>query len=127
MKANLFAIAIVVTGFFGGAQNARAECENATPFVKGETKHFSGPGHCEGQVGAWLNNNSNSRVVCAVSIEKRNGQLDTSTVSVQAGGRTGGESGGLWACEGTGRIRYYCAAQSNWTRDFACKMPALSF
>lgn len=107
----------------GAASAAQAACEDVTEQMKSEVKRLNGPGHCDGEVGLWLTNPTATRVVCNYALERTNASWDDGQTGVKAGERRGGEGGGMWTCNGTGRIQFACAAQPDWKKDWDCKLP----
>jgi hypothetical protein len=94
-------------------QKKQLSCTNMTPNVSGTTKRLKGAGHCDGELAAYLTNNSGIKVTCVQKFE-RNGVLSGSgaQVHMRPGETVGGESGGLWECghADTDSYKFYCIA-----------------
>jgi hypothetical protein len=113
-------VRLAVCCALAAAGGAQAACENAAERIQVETRRGRG---CEGQVLAYLTNTSDTRVVCKVGFEQANGHWSPHLTGVRAGHKLGGESGGLWTCQGTGRVKWACAYQPKPRDDFSCKLP----
>ena len=94
-------------------QKKQLSCTNMTPSVSGTIKRLKGAGHCDGELAAYLTNNSGIKVTCEQKFE-RNGVLPGSgsgaQVHIRPGETVGGESGGLWECghADSDSYKYYC-------------------
>lgn len=105
------------------ASPARAVCENVTGQVQAEVRRPRSAGSCNGETTLWLSNPTDTRVVCNYALEQANGNWDDGQTSVKAHDRKGGESGGMWTCDGTGQYKFACFSQPNWKKDWDCPLP----
>lgn len=100
-------------------QQEKLDCHNLTRSVTAKANHPKGAGHCDGEVNAWLTNNSGTQVTCVLKFEKH-GRLAGAghTFNIKPGGTYGGSMQGLWSCGSTDSdtFKYYCVAATDSTR-----------
>ncbi|MGH8221742.1 MAG: hypothetical protein ACREQZ_02100 [Woeseiaceae bacterium] len=122
MKSLLSTMLLTLVGAALAQGDASAQCENVTRYVGAQAKR-GGRTKCDGWVGLYLTNRTTGRALCKYAFQKPNGDWDSGQTGIRAGKTTGGERGGMWTCGGTGSYRYYCVSQSDWRKDFSCRMP----
>lgn len=103
---------------------AADSCPNISRSVQGTARWAKGQGSCPGELGLWLENRARSRASCKVWLEKKTGEWEVNMIGVDPGERVGGQSGGLWTCNGSGRWRTFCVAQADPDKDWLCRYPA---
>jgi hypothetical protein len=102
---------------------ARNTCTNMTHLVGATIDHPRGAGHCDGEIHAWLTNNSSVAVECALKF-KRNGVATglSFQTTVKPGSKVGGSYGGLYSCGFGDRddYVYYCVKASEAKENVGC-------